>query len=164
MALFYGGFENKVDRKGRVSVPAPFRTALAGQKFNGIVCFPSIHEPALEAFAESDMERLAEGLEQLDQFSEEREDLATIFAESLRIPFDGDGRIILTPEFLAHAGIGETARFVSAIDHFQIWSPEIYASKRTTARQRLKERRATIRVRPSTGGNGPFGSGPTDGR
>jgi MraZ protein len=163
MALFIGSFENKVDRKGRVSAPATFRAALAGQKFNGIVCFPSLHEPAIEAFSESDMERLAESLEQLDQFSEEREDLATIFAESLRIPFDGDGRIILPPEFLGHAGITDIARFVSAVDHFQIWSPQTYADKRNGARDRLKARRATLRVRPSTG-NGPFGSGPADGR
>ncbi len=31
MATFVGSYVNKVDRKGRVSVPARFRTAVSGQ-------------------------------------------------------------------------------------------------------------------------------------
>jgi MraZ protein len=136
-----------------VSVPAQFRAALAGQLFNGIVAFPSFKEPAIEAYSEGDMARLAESLEQLDQFSQERDDLATIFADSLQLGFDGEGRIMLPPAFAEHAGITDTALFVSAVDHFQIWSPETYARKKNGARERLQSRGATLRVRPSGGGS-----------
>lgn len=163
MALFLGSYANKVDRKGRVSVPAQFRAALAGQVFNGIVAFPSFKEPAIEAFSEGDMARLAESLEQLDQFSQERDDLATIFAESLQLAFDGEGRIMLPQVFADHAGITDTALFVSAVDHFQIWSPETYAQKKNGARERLQTRGATLRVRPS-GGPAGSGSDPTGAR
>jgi len=160
MALFLGSYANKVDRKGRVSVPAQFRAALAGQVFNGIVAFPSFKEPMIEAFSEGDMARLAESLEQLDQFSEEREDMALIFAESLQLGFDGEGRVMLPQAFADHAGIADTALFVSAVDHFQIWSPDTYARKKANARERLQARSATLRVRPSSGfGNGPGSSG-----
>ncbi len=158
MALFLGSYANKVDRKGRVSVPAQFRTALAGQVFNGIVAFPSFKEPTIESFSEGDMSRLAESLEQLDQFSQEREDLATIFADSLQLAFDGEGRITLPQPFADHAGITDTALFVSAVDHFQIWSPETYARKKNGARERLQSRGATLRVRPSGGGSAGSGS------
>lgn len=160
MALFLGSYANKVDRKGRVSVPAQFRAALAGQVFNGIVAFPSFKEPAIEAFSESDMARLAESLEQLDQFSQEREDLSLIFANSLQIGFDGEGRVVLPQAFADHAGITDTALFVSAVDHFQIWSPDTYARKKNGARERLQSRGATLRVRPSGSFNGPGSNGP----
>lgn len=167
MALFLGSYANKVDRKGRVSVPAQFRAALAGQLFAGIVAFPSFKEPMIEAFSEGDMARLAESLEQLDQFSQERDDLATIFADSLQLAFDGEGRIMLPQSLAEHAGIGDTALFVSAVDHFQIWSPETYARKKSGARERLQTRGATLRVRPA--GPGPAGANgggatPTGGR
>lgn len=158
MALFLGSYANKVDRKGRVSVPAQFRAALAGQVFNGIVAFPSFKEQTIEAFSDGDMSRLAESLEQLDQFSQERDDLATIFAESLQLAFDGEGRIMLPQSFADHAGITDTALFVSAVDHFQIWAPETYARKKNGARERLQSRGATLRVRPSGGGSAGSGS------
>lgn len=176
MALFLGSFANKVDRKGRVSVPAQFRAALAGQMFNGIVAFPSFKEPMIEAFSEGDMSRLAESLEQYDQFSEEREDMALIFAESLQLAFDGEGRVMLPQAFADHAGITDTALFVSAVDHFQIWSPDTYARKKSGARERLQARNATLRVRPSgsfgpnssgsgsSGSGSPAGSGPAGAR
>ncbi|MCH7957248.1 MAG: MraZ N-terminal domain containing protein [Proteobacteria bacterium] len=54
MAVFIGTFENKVDLKGRVSVPAQFRQTLAGQSFpnqsfQGIVVFRSYRAAAIEA-------------------------------------------------------------------------------------------------------------------
>ncbi len=49
MAVFIGTFENKVDRKGRVSVPAQFRQTLAAQSFQGIVAFRSYRADAIEA-------------------------------------------------------------------------------------------------------------------
>ena len=40
MALFIDTFVNRIDKKGRVSVPATFRAALNGQGFHGIVGLP----------------------------------------------------------------------------------------------------------------------------
>ena len=45
MALFLDTFVNKIDRKGRVSVPATFRAALDGQAFHGIVALPVVQVP-----------------------------------------------------------------------------------------------------------------------
>ena len=41
LALFTGHVVNKMDRKGRVSVPASFRNELVSLSFPGIVLFPS---------------------------------------------------------------------------------------------------------------------------
>jgi len=58
VGLFLSTFVNKVDRKGRVSVPASFRAALAGQSFAGIVVYRSFKNSAIEG---SGYKRLEEG-------------------------------------------------------------------------------------------------------
>ena len=61
MALFLSRYDNKVDKKGRVSVPAPYRAALASQNFAGIVAYPSPVSDAVECCGMDRMERLAAG-------------------------------------------------------------------------------------------------------
>ena len=48
MALFLSTFVNKIDRKGRISVPASFRVAVAGQSFHGVILYRSHKHPAIE--------------------------------------------------------------------------------------------------------------------
>ena len=87
MALFMSTYVNKVDRKGRVSVPATFRTALADQSFDGIVAFPSLEYDALEATGIDTMEAISSGLNALEQPAEQQSLATLILARSLRLPF-----------------------------------------------------------------------------
>jgi MraZ protein len=122
--VFIGTFENKVDRKGRVSVPATFRQMLASQSYNGIVAFRSYRADAIEACGMDFIEKLNEQISGYDFFSETQDDLATmIFAEALQLPFDGEGRIILPASQMEHAGITDRAAFVGKGRQFQIWQP-----------------------------------------
>jgi MraZ protein len=149
MALFISTFVNKVDRKGRVSVPASFRTALRGQTFNGVVAFRSYREATIEACAIDRMEELSQSLDALDQFSAEQDALAsTIFADAHQLPFDGDGRIILPPVLAEHASITDSAAFVGRGSTFQIWAPETFARHQDAARKRVAEHGATVRLLP----------------
>ena len=59
LALFLSTFVNRIDRKGRVSVPAPFRTVLAAQTFPGVIVFPSFVVSAIEASGIDRIERLS---------------------------------------------------------------------------------------------------------
>src|SRR5882724_10710553 len=95
VALFLSTFVNKVDRKGRVSVPASFRAALAGQSFAGIVVYRSFKNSALEGSGIDRLEEMSARLDELYEFSDERESLASIFADSQQLAFDNEGRIIL---------------------------------------------------------------------
>ncbi|MGH7089635.1 MAG: division/cell wall cluster transcriptional repressor MraZ, partial [Stellaceae bacterium] len=149
VALFLSTHTNKVDRKGRVSVPATFRAALADQSYAGIVLFPNINSRALEGSGMDRMEDLNRRLEALPEFSEERDALSAIFADTQQLPFDGEGRILLPPEFCEHAGIvlEGGATFVGNGATFQIWEPGRFA-------QHQQERRAKARgktIPPSLG-------------
>lgn len=156
MALFLSTYINKVDKKGRVSVPASFRTALSGQTFAGIIAFRSPNFPALEACGADRMERLSRSLDDLAMFSQEQDDLAAlIFAGSYQLPFDGDGRIVLPDPLAEHAKIGDRAAFVGRGPMFQIWNPEAYADFEAEARKRIKSAGATLRLTPpARGGDG----------
>ncbi len=147
--MFLSTFVNKVDRKGRVSVPAPFRAALAGQVFNGIVAFRSYKQRTIEASGIDRMASLSESLDEMELFSEAQDDLAsTIFADAHRLPFDGEGRIVLSPVLAEHAGITDMAAFVGCGATFQIWEPEAFRAHQEQARARARRQGATLRLRP----------------
>ncbi|MBT3791641.1 MAG: division/cell wall cluster transcriptional repressor MraZ [Rhodospirillales bacterium] len=149
MALFLSTFINKVDQKGRISVPAPYRAALKGQSFKGVVAFRSYRAAVIEACAMDRMEQLSQSVDLLEQFSEEQDDLAsTIFADSHQIPIDGDGRIVLPPQLIEHAGIKNQAAFVGRGATFQIWEPKAFEDHQNEARVRARERRATLALAP----------------
>ena len=48
--MFLSSFENKIDKKGRVSVPATFRSHLNSMGYNGFISYPSFNHAALGLF------------------------------------------------------------------------------------------------------------------
>lgn len=145
MTLFLSTHINKVDKKCRVSVPAPFRAALTGQSFQGVVLFRSNAHAALEGFPMSYMEEISRRLESFDLFSEEQDDLATsVFGEAVQLAIDSDGRIMLPPALMDFSGIGESAAFVGLGTKFQIWEPGALEARRDRARQQVREKKLTI--------------------
>ncbi len=153
MALFLSTFINKIDKKGRISVPATFRTALVKESFQGIVVFRSYKYDAIEGCGLSRMQRLSDSVDDLDSFSDAQDDLtATIFADSLQLSLDGDGRISLPQSLRDHAGITDTAAFVGRGATFQIWQPAAFEARQKEARERVQQQRATIRLKANTTG------------
>lgn len=150
MALFLSTFLNKIDKKGRVSVPAPFRAALSSQDFPGIIVFRSLHHDALEACSLSHMQALSENLEKLDIDAEEKDLIATtIFGGSVQLPFDKEGRVILPEELMQYAGISEQASFVGRSNTFQIWEPSKLENYHAIAREQAKKRGLRLSQIPS---------------
>jgi len=150
MALLVGRYTNKIDKKGRVSVPKPFRAPLAEQGFNGLYAFPSFKNASVEAGGEDFMTRVNDSLEaNLDLFSEESEDLADILmGMSHALPFDPEGRIALPRELLDHADIADEALFVGKGSRVQIWEPDAFAERSRAALGRAKANGATLRLGP----------------
>jgi len=161
MPLFLSTYVNKIDRKGRVSVPAPFRAALAGQSFHGIVTFRSHKMDAIEACGIDRMENISASLDDLDLFSDRQDDLAaTIFADAQPLAFDGEGRIVLPQELAEHAKLSERAAFIGRGATFQIWEPEAFRRYQQEARERVRREKATLRLHSrGTRGRTPDGAG-----
>ncbi len=148
--MFFGTHDNKIDRKGRVSVPAPFRSVLGAPEGNAIVAFPSFTDRAIEVWTVARMQRLQDGMDQLDQFSEEQRDFASlIFAESRLLNLDNEGRVMLPPELTAHAGITDKAVFVGQGATFHIWEPAAYQTYKAAVHARAADGGRTIRLAPA---------------
>ena len=96
MAALIGRHINKIDKKGRVSVPKPFRDALADQDFQGVYAFPSFKHAAVEICGDSFIQRIITSLDDLELFSDDQDDLAsTILGNSHQLAYDTEGRIYI---------------------------------------------------------------------
>jgi MraZ protein len=151
MALFVGKYVNRIDKKGRVSVPKPFREAFDGQSFHGVYVYPLFKFNAFEACGEEFMNRLADSLEDLPMFSDEHDDLSVILESAHRLPFDPEGRVVLPREILKTAGVTNQVLFVGRGQRFQIWEPKAYDANRGHAFERARARGATLRLRKTNG-------------
>jgi len=130
VAFFIGTYENKVDRKGRVSVPSMFRQALAQAEFQGIVAFPSSRGSNIEACGMDKMLQVVAQAETENLLGKKPlKPAADIFYNLKQLAFDGDGRITLPTSFRELAGIADQAVFVGVGQLFQIWSPESLAER-----------------------------------
>ena len=162
MALFVGRFDNKIDKKGRVSVPKPFRDVLAGDGFTGVYLYPSFRAPAIEVCGEAYFRQLTERMDgDLAMFSAEQDDLLAAILHNAHAPaFDPEGRIVIAKELLDYTGIINEARFVGNALSFQIWHPATHDIHR---RQGLEKARAKGLTLPPKRPGGPGGPGGPDG-
>ncbi|MEQ9143737.1 MAG: division/cell wall cluster transcriptional repressor MraZ [Parvibaculaceae bacterium] len=127
MLSFRGTFTNKIDAKGRVSVPAKFRSVTAAQEFPGIICFPSLTDPCIEGGGPDLDAEIDTMLNRLDPFSRERNVLSNMLkAQSAELMFDADGRVSLPDMLTEKAGIRDQVTFVGLGNKFQIWEPKAY--------------------------------------
>ncbi len=148
--LFISTYVNKVDRKGRVSVPATFRSTLATHRQpNLLIAFPSMRLPALECTGSDRMVEMQERIETLEQFSEEYENLSLLFAEAHPLTLDGEGRVILPEKLKESAHIGSEVAFVGLGAMFQLWDPAGYEAYSSAVRERARRQRTTL---PPRGG------------
>ncbi|MDX1948987.1 MAG: cell division/cell wall cluster transcriptional repressor MraZ [Rickettsiales bacterium] len=147
MGIFISNYENKLDAKGRISVPALFREALKNEDFNGIIAYQSFINPCIEACGMERIEKLANSIDSLDPYADERDAFATsILGGSKQIAIDNDGRIILPEELISFAGLKDKAIFVGKGFTFEIWNPEKFEKYFNNSREIAKVNRGKLRL------------------
>jgi len=148
MVQFLGTHQNKLDTKGRVSVPAPFRAILRGtDETNGrhLVLRPSHQHPCVEAWPSDEFEALAEPLNRLDRFSQAHDDLAaSLYSDAYPVEADKEGRIVLPEPLVSYAGLADTVVFMGLGRIFQIWEPAAAERRRAEARDRARTHGFTL--------------------
>ena len=144
--MFLSTYENKLDKKGRVSVPASFRSYLSNLGYNGIICYPSFNNSSIEAWPQDRIEKISNSIDNLNPFEEKRDFFATsILSESVNLQFDGEGRVLLTSKLLKHAKIKNSMLFVGQGKTFQIWEPTIFEKFKITAKKKSNIHRASLK-------------------
>lgn len=147
MDRFVSTFTNKIDAKGRVSVPASFRAVLERDGYaGGIYCYPSLDAPALDAGGERLALKIDALLNSLAPMSDERDELSVaLYGDVHVLSIDGDGRIVLPEGLRAHAGLQNQVAFVGLGDKFQIWEPGQFEERRRIARGKVRDHRKLFR-------------------
>jgi MraZ protein len=156
---FVATYANRLDQKGRISVPAPFRAVLAREGEDGLYCYPTLDRPAIDAGGARLQKAISERLGIFETFSEDHESLSTAFyGESRVLKIDPDGRVVLPEEFRAYAGIADSAVFVGQGFKFQIWEPERFAERQRETRAHLRSvTRGLGQSNPTAAGRGDGG-------
>ena len=144
--MFLSTYENKLDKKGRVSVPASFRSHLSNLGYNGVVCYPSFNNQSIEAWPQDRIEKISNTIDALNPFEEKKDYFATsILSESINLQFDSEGRISLTPKLLKHAKIKNSMLFVGHGKTFQIWEPTLFEKFRLQSRKKSNIHRSSLK-------------------
>lgn len=151
--LFMDTITNKVDLKGRVSLPADYRS-IVKELNSEIVCYRSLTSPCIEGCLEDMLDKLASDIENsTDFFSQTQDELTNlIFGDAKRFTFDSTGRIVLTEKLLEHSQIEDTAVFVGKGRKFQIWNPQNWAVEEARIRAEVMKKRPVLRI-AQTGDN-----------
>jgi MraZ protein len=136
---FFSHFILKLDAKGRVSVPAPFRAVLTRDGADSLFCYPALDRPAVEAGGPALMREIEELIGRFPPFSDEREQFATaLYGTSETLKIDPEGRVTLSDPLKDHAGIMDAVAFVGLGHKFQIWAPDRFSARLSEATGKMR--------------------------
>ncbi|MBO3760863.1 division/cell wall cluster transcriptional repressor MraZ [Ciceribacter sp. L1K23] len=141
MNRFLSNATNRIDAKGRVSVPAPFRAVLMAKEVQDLYCLQDFVFPAITVGGPDLFERYERQLAQLDPFSQEANDLSLlVHGGGVHMRLDGEGRLMVTDFIRDFTGITSEVTFVGRSDCFQLWRPDAFQTAQTAAREGRKPR------------------------
>ena len=152
MNIFLSKYQNKIDKKGRVSISSAFRSVLSEDQFNGIIVYPSFKNNCIEACSMARLQEIYGIIQKLDPYSEERDAFETIvMGESIQLQFDNEGRVIIPAHLMQQVGITEQAVFVGKGLVFEIWDPVTFDTHLKTARAVAQSNRFILKNQENSG-------------
>ena len=118
--MFMGEYHHNIDDKGRLIIPAKFRSEL-GEKFiitRGL-------EKCLYVYSESEWNTIVAKLKTLPFTKKDvRTFIRSFFSGATECEFDRQGRINITSPLVSYAGIEKECVVIGANDRLEIWSEE----------------------------------------
>jgi len=142
LTTFHGTFDHTLDAKNRLTVPAKFRSTLAGTVF-----LVKGAEPCLSVYPAVTYEAIAQAaLARMTPLSAQKRELARLFfANAMSVELDGAGRIMLPSRFMEHAGIGSRDVVVAgAGDCLELWDRATWESYDADLAQRAPDLTASL--------------------
>jgi MraZ protein len=144
MDRFVSNTTLRLDAKGRVSIPASFRSVLTRDGFEGLYCYPALDQPAVDAGGHALLAEIEALVARFPPYADQREEfLVALYGRSETVKIDGEGRVVLPEELKSHAGITDAVAFVGLGHKFQIWEPQrfsAYLAKATATVRTLTKR------------------------
>ena len=145
---FVANFTHRLDSKGRVSIPAPFRAVLAKDGFEGLYVHPSLDQQALDCGGHALIRQIDGLLDHFRPYTPEHDVYSVaLMGVSETLKMDAEGRIILTESLRDFAGISSEVTLVGQGYKFQIWEPARFRSHLEEARNQVRELRKQLGAR-----------------
>lgn len=136
MNRFLSNATNKIDAKGRVSVPSAFRSVLARSGTEDLYVYQDFVFPAISVAGQEVLERFERMIGSQDPFSPEANKLSLlIHGGGVFMKLDGEGRLTVTDFIRDFTGITDRVTFAGRGDHFQLWEPAAYEAMQSQARK-----------------------------
>ncbi len=152
MNRFLSNATKKIDAKGRVSVPAQFRTVLTRLGIQDLYAIQDFVYPAITVGGPDLLDRYERPIVDADPFSVEANEMSLlIHGGGVFMKLDGEGRLSVTDFIRDYTGIADQVTFVGRADHFQLWDPARYEERRRDA---LSRRLAGGQASAGQGGTG----------
>src|SRR5271157_4589345 len=145
MDRFVSNYMLRLDAKGRVSVPAPFRAVLVRDRFDGLYCYPALDRPALDAGGNALLAENEALITGFAPYSDEREQFSlALYGTSETLKIDGEGRVMLSESLKLHAGITDAVTFVGLGHKFRFWEPGRFRAELAEATDKVRAFKAEL--------------------
>jgi MraZ protein len=147
MNRFLSSAVNRIDAKGRVSVPAHFRSVVQQRGYSELYAIRQLDIPALDVGGLDLLDRYETRIGQEDPFLQTADDMSFfVHGDGSFLKLDQDGRITVSDFIRDHTGITTDVAFVGRGNFFQIWEPAKLAAYGAQVRARLSRLRHGITV------------------
>jgi MraZ protein len=126
--VFVGTFEHTLDEKGRVVLPASFRSQLAERgyvsQYQG--CLGLWTAEGFDDVAQRLMAKVREG-------AAPQNAVRAFAADATEVRPDSQGRILLPQRLRDHARLGSDVVIIGALSRIEIWDAQAWRAERGTA-------------------------------
>jgi MraZ protein len=121
--MLLGQYDHTIDDKNRLTLPSKFRRAFV----DGVVVTVGI-DSCLDVYARPDWDRLvSDRLAALDPLSKQgRRMQRFFFTGAVEAELDKQGRVMLPPSLLEHAGLSREVVVAGVRDHLEIWDRDAW--------------------------------------
>ncbi|MDX2113344.1 MAG: cell division/cell wall cluster transcriptional repressor MraZ [Alphaproteobacteria bacterium] len=144
--LFLSTYHNRIDKKGRVSIPAQFRAVLTAQESPAVIAYPSPINECVEACGMQRIMKFNQRVEKFEPYSPERDAFsAMLFGDSVQLAMDAEGRVSLPPQLIEFAGLSEQVTIVGKGETFELWAPKAFERYIERVRSIVREKRAALK-------------------
>jgi MraZ protein len=127
--MFRGRYEHTIDAKGRTSLPARYRDALASMGERRIVLTSAL-DPCLEAFTMPEWVAFEDKLAKLPQFDSAVKKLTRLYVSgAVECEIDDSGRILIPPTLRDYAGLKKDVVWAGIGKKAELWDKDAWRAE-----------------------------------
>ncbi|MEC4050419.1 division/cell wall cluster transcriptional repressor MraZ [Flavobacterium sp. SUN046] len=127
MDAIIGTYECKVDAKGRLLLPVPFKKQLSASLQDGFVLKRSVFQPCLELYPMAEWNLMMQKINKLNRFVKKNNDFIRRFTAGVKtVEIDNLGRLLVSKDLMTFASISKDVVLSSAVNIIEIWDKDLY--------------------------------------